>query len=362
MRDFESPYLKWIKKVEMPRLNLGMSGLHYTGKFSDLDTSPGEEPVSVHHGYGLEEYLAALSLRYGVPQDNIVSSIGTSGANFLLFIALLSPGDEVIVETPVYDPLPNALKLSGAEVKYVPRRRENGWRIDLDEFQSLLSGETRMAVLTNLHNPSGVLIPDEDLRAMAQIMGELGGWLLVDEVYLEFYFGKGPKTSFLLADNILVTSSLTKAFGLGPLRAGWIFAPGAAANVLRDAFDLAVGTTPSFTEHIAARVLGEEALFESFAGAAEELMRENLPVVEEFVNSTAELDWVKPDGGVSAFLLTESSDKAEKLQRLLFEGYRTLVMPGRFFEYPRGFRLGYGIPGGILKEGLENIRRALREL
>lgn len=362
MKIYGSPYLEWIKDLQMPPLNLGMSGMRFEGNLDALGLKAGEVPVAVHHDYGLPEFIDALSGRCSVPKRNIISGIGTSGANFHVFCALLSPGDEVIVETPVYDPLPFALKQAGAVVKFVPRRPENSWRLDPDDLKSIMTNRTRAVVITNLHNPTGALMSDDDLKAMSRIIAEREGWLIVDEVYLEFYFGKGPKTSFLLGDNIIVTSSLTKAFGLGPLRAGWIFAPGKLIDSLRRVYNLMVGVTPSITEYIAARILADDSLYGRFAANAEKLIEANLPLVDEFVHSRGDIDWVKPEGAVSGFIITDSPEKADNLHRLLLDEYKTLVMPGRFFDYPQGFRLGFGIPAANLREGLKNIGAALDRL
>ena len=97
--------------------------------------------------------------------EQVVTAPGTSGANFLAFAALVEPGDEVLVERPTYEPLLAALGFLGARVRRFERRFENGYRLDLDEIRSQLTDGVRLVVLANPHNPSGVLLPPEEVAA-----------------------------------------------------------------------------------------------------------------------------------------------------------------------------------------------------
>ena len=135
-------------------------------------------------------------------------------------------GGEVIVERPTYEPLiriPQALGSSRAALRAPVRR--TGTRVDLDRFAALVSTKTRLAVVTNLHNPSGARIPISTLRAMAAMLARVNAWLLVDEVYLECLFRNAPDSCVHAGPNVVTTNSLTKAYGLDGLRAGWILGP-----------------------------------------------------------------------------------------------------------------------------------------
>ena len=154
---------------------------------------------------------------------------GTSGANFLAFAALIEPGDEVLVERPTYEPLLAALGFLGARVRRFERRFENGYRLDLDEIRSLLTDQVRLVVLANPHNPSGVLLPPDEVAGLARIAAQAGAHLLVDEVYRDIWFDEAPPSHVHLGPNVLATSSLTKSYGLSGLRCGWILcAPGSS--------------------------------------------------------------------------------------------------------------------------------------
>lgn len=354
-----SPYMEWIKDLEMPRVNLAFSGMHFNGTAADLGLKAEKMALSDFSPYGLPDLKSALNRRYGVPEKNILLNIGTSGCNYLLFSTMFEPGDEVLVETPVYDIIPNALKQLGFKVVDLPRRFENGYLIDEDELENLMGENCKAVVLTNLHNPSGVLLTDEHIKSLSRICKRRGCWLIIDEIYLEFYFGKGPGTAFHQSDNIIVTSGLNKAFGLGGLRAGWCFAPEDIVAGMLKLYNLMGNMNPYITEYIAFRVLADDEIYGKFAETPMRLMEENIPLVEDFIDSRPDLEWVKPDWGISCFPRAESVERSEAIYRLLLEEYETFVIPGRFFFDPGCFRLSYGIEREMLIEGLENIGKAL---
>src|SRR5262249_50080832 len=144
--------------------------------------------------------------------------------NYLAMSAVLEPGDEVVIEDPAYDPMVEIGHYLGAVVKRIPRRPENKFQIDVSELKKIVSGKTKLIVLTNLHNPSGVLIEKSVLREIGEVARSAGALVMVDEVYLELLFDRPLRSAFHLGEHFLVTSSLTKAYGLSGLRCGWILA------------------------------------------------------------------------------------------------------------------------------------------
>lgn len=360
--NFRSPYLEWIKLQHFPKYNLGMSGMYFTGSIADLGLNPAELKVNVPGSHGADALKDALSYRYKVPPENILLCTGTSGVNYLLLKTLFSPGDEVLVETPVYDPLPNALASIGARPVYLPRDFSKSWQIDENMIHRFVNSKTRAMILTNLHNPTCSMISDEKLKSLADILNGFHCLLLVDEVYLEFFFNRNKQTSFHLASNIVTSSSLTKAFGLGGLRAGWSFASAAVVEKAHKVYNLVLGSGPCITETIGAKILSDDRLYNSFADKAVNLIGENLPLVEAFIGSRTDISWVKPDGGITCFPMLNTSDEVDILHKTLLDEFETLVIPGKYFSSPTGFRLGYGVPKGMLEPGLANIGKALDAL
>src|SRR5207248_5655154 len=111
----------------------------------------------------------AIAQRYGVTPAHVVAADGTSMANFLGMAALISPGDEVLIERPTYEPLLSAASFLRAKIKRFERKSEDGFRIDPEQVAAMLNDRTRLIVITNLHNPSGALVEEEDLRALGAV-------------------------------------------------------------------------------------------------------------------------------------------------------------------------------------------------
>src|SRR5262249_46302552 len=126
-----APYMEWAKSRPRPAIDLAGSNL----AACSLDDLPGAREALDLAGESPEGYpplVAAIADRPGVAPDRVATARGCSGANFFACAALLDPGDEVVVETPFYDPLPASARLLGAEVRTFPRRAEDGWDLDPD--------------------------------------------------------------------------------------------------------------------------------------------------------------------------------------------------------------------------------------
>jgi hypothetical protein len=183
-----------------------------------------------------------------------------------------------------------------------------------------------------------------------------GAMVFVDEIYLEFLGEKEPATSFPLAENMIVTSSLTKVFGLGGLRCGWMLAPEELIGRMKRLMDLVSVAGVYIGEQISA---GAFSRLDSLRVRSRPLIERNFALVRDFIGREKKLSWVEPAGGIVAFPRIEADVDGTELARLLREKYDTSVVPGHFFEEPRHFRLGFGAPTEELAEGLENIRKAL---
>src|SRR3990172_4297138 len=218
-----SEYMNWAKTSSTARFNLTISGLANV-KLSKLGETMEDLEITSESGYGYKPLLEAIASRLHVPTDAVVTAMGTSFANHLAMATLISPGEEVLIEEPTYEPLLALAHYLGADVRRFPRPFENQFQIRSEEISKRISSRTRLIIITNLHNPSGVQTSEATLREIAEIACSVAAHVLVDEVYLETLFANRPKTGFLLAPQLITTSSLTKAFGLSGLRCGWILA------------------------------------------------------------------------------------------------------------------------------------------
>lgn len=356
-REIRSAYLEWAKLRSPARFQLAPSDvLHLPlaelpARIEDLEiTGPG--------GYGYAPLQQRLASKAGVAPENVVPAQGTSMANHLAMAALVESDDEVLIEEPTYDALLTVALYLGARIRRFPRRFEAGFQIDPREVERAITPRTRLIVLTNLHNPSGVRAPDSTLKLVGEIARSLGAHVLVDEVYLEACFDSPWQSAFHLGSNFVATSSLTKAYGLSGLRCGWVLAaPPLAQRMWRvnDLFGVNAAHPAELLSVIALDNLPK------IAGRAKVLLDTNRALLKKLFDSRKDLLTIWPEAGTVAFPLL-AGDHAEAFCQLLREKYDTSVVPGRFFEAPDHFRIGVGGETENVREGLARVARALDEL
>jgi aspartate/methionine/tyrosine aminotransferase len=353
----QSTYMHWAKTRPAVPYDLALSGV-IPYPLESIPVHKEQLVVTAQSMYGYEPLQQAIATRYGVNVDHVVAANGCSGANHLAMAALLEPGDHVLMEHPVYDPILSVAQFLRAEVVPFHRRPENHFRIDPDELARLVTPLTRLIVLTNLHNPSGVVTTQAELEAVGQVARKVGAHVLVDEVYLGVLFDQEPSSSILLGREFLITNSLTKAYGLGSLRCGWILAEPVLARTLWRMNDLFGVSQPHIAERLA--VVAFENLA-TIADRARALLERNRTLLLDFLATRNELDVLIPEFGTTVFPRLRKG-KVEQLTALLLEKYQTAIVPGRFFSMPEHFRLGICGEIAAVAGGLERLGSALDEL
>jgi aspartate/methionine/tyrosine aminotransferase len=354
---YNSAYIHWAKTQSQSRFNLATSGL---GNLSIRDLRVSLDDLELTYGgYGYGPLLRKIARRYGVDASSVVTAAGASFANHLALAALCEPGDEVLFEEPAYEPMLSTARYVGADIKRFQRRFEDGFRVSPEEIESLVTDRTRLIVITNLHNPSGVLTDDDTLKQVGEVAARAGANVLVNEIYLETLFEQSPRTSFHLGDNFVVTSSLTKAFGLSGLRSGWILAQPDLASEMWLLNDLFSATQVHAAERLSVVALDQ---IDELAARAKALMDHNRGLLNAFLDTRADLEVVRPQFGTVMFPRLRSGETVTRLCELLREKYETTVVPGRFFERPTHFRIGIAGDTDVLEGGLERLGHALDEL
>jgi len=242
-----------------------------------------------------------------------------------------------------------------ADIHRFPRRAEAGFALDPAEVERTITPRTRLIVITNLHNPSSALASDEQLLAIGAMARRVGARVLMDEVYLDAAFELKPRPSIHLGPEFVVTSSLTKVYGLSGLRCGWILAEPELARriwLLDDLFDV---NMPHAAERLSVIVFQN---FERVREQSRALLDTNRALLNQFLSGRKDLEVRPLEFGTTVFprLLTGAVDEFFELFRNKYEG---TVVPGSFFEMPDHFRSGIGGETGALKESLERLGAAL---
>jgi aspartate/methionine/tyrosine aminotransferase len=351
-----SDYMHWAKMASKAPFNLATSGV---GSFPlrELPFDFATLEINGANSYGYGPLKEAVARQYGVDADGVVMAEGTSMANYLAMATLLDAGDEVVIEHPAYGLLVDAARYIGADVKRFARREENCYAVDPEEVRRVVTPKTRLIVLTNLHNPSSVLTPDSVLREVADIARSVGARLLVDEVYLDAVYQDTPRTAFRIGPEVLVTSSLTKVYGLSGLRCGWVVAEpdlARAMYALKNVFG-SIGVHPGELLSVAA--------FENLDTIRERARRvvdADRATLTEFLDANGGVSAVRTPWGTTSFLRLRSGGSDAFLDRLRTQ-HETTAVPGRFFEMPDHFRVGMGVDAAMFREGLRRIGLALAD-
>jgi aspartate/methionine/tyrosine aminotransferase len=361
-RAMSSSYLEWAKLHSHETYNLATSGIQ-SYPLSALPVSPGDLEINGPTVYGYEPLQDRLARKAGVTAICIVVSNGTSMSNHLAMAATLEPGDDVLVELPTYGLLLEVASYLGANILRFERRMENGFAIDLEEVRRKITAKTRLIVVTNLHNPSGAYINDVTMRELGKIAAESGSRVLVDEVYLDMMAdevaqqGKGEtvRSCFHLGEQFVVTTSLTKAYGLSGLRCGWIVAEPALAKRIWRLNDLFNATPSHPTELLSVLALDH---LEQIRQRARGILEINRKALDDFFRDRKDLEVVLPPAGTVVFpkLKTGPVDEFCSMLRREFEAN---VVPGHFFERPEHFRIGIGGDPEMTAVGLERLSQAL---
>jgi hypothetical protein len=271
--------------------------------------------------------------------------------------ASFDPGDEVLIEHPTYELLESTALYLGADLKRFDRRFEDGFRLDSAEVERRITPRTKLVIVTNFHNPSGNYADENTIRAIGDIAKSRGARVLVDEVYLESLYGNRPAPALHYGEHFLVTSSLTKGFGLSGVRCGWVLSSPQLAHRMWRINDLYAATPAHPAELISVIALDH---LDQVAARAGKLVDVNRKALNEFLDAQTTLDVYRPQHGTIVFPRLRKGS-VDDFVKLLREKYETSVVPGRFFDMPQHFRIGIGGEPGMTRIGLERLGEALDE-
>jgi aspartate/methionine/tyrosine aminotransferase len=304
----------------------------------------------------------AIALYNDVEPAQVMPALGTSHAVFLAYGAMLSPGDEVLVEHPGYEPLSRTAEGLGAVVRTFERSASNGFAVVPERVAAAVTPKTRAIVVTNLHNPSGVRTSDATLRELAKIAEARGAYLLVDEVYAPFddlpEDGVFRSSARKLAPNVIAVSSLTKCYGLGMSRIGWLLGPPEIIERAESAMIATCGHLP-----LAHSARGEVAFanLAKLSKRAKAILAGKRDIAAQWSKTIPNATWSAPSSGL--FGLVTLAGAGELLPRIesWASEHGVLVGAGTFFGIPNGFRLSWAsLERPRFEEGLAKLGALLR--
>ena len=324
--------------------------------FKEFGKSLDDLDLSHTTGIGALELRKRIGAVHGVPPDHVMVTCGASEANFAVHASLLERGDEAIVESPTYPPLRNMPMGLAGGARDAPRIPGN-WALDLTAVRRLATPKTKLLVLTNLNNPTSGLLDTGQLSDIAILAREKGFHVHVDETFRDLAFDKAPKSAATLGDRMISTGTVTKVYGLGGLRIGWVVASPAVLKRVKSVKDYLSVTPPWPSEVLALWALERR---EFFLDRARKILTENRKTVREWLERNKKVRWDLEDRGSIAFPRLDGN--VDRLAGRLLKEHATILAPGRLFGFPECFRLGYGRDPTLLRQGLEAFDAVLRSL
>ncbi len=311
-------------------------------------------PMKLTYGAieGTDRLRSAVAARYrNQSPQNVLITHGAIGANHLVYLSLVEPGDRVVAIVPTYQQHYSIPESLGADVRLVHLREENDWQPDLDELADAIGDRAKVVSLSNPNNPTGSLLDAATLSQIAQMCDAAGAYLLCDEVYRGID-QQDPGTTASAADLYplaISTGSMSKAFSLAGLRLGWVTGPVdliADLTIHRDYNTISVG----MIDDLLASIALEHA--DTILARNRQLVRANHATLSAWIEHQPHIDWVAPQGGTTALLRYDLDMTSRDLCVELVDRTGVMLTPGSALDVEGYLRIGYANNPQVLADGL----------
>ena len=333
--------------------NLSESGVHPL-QVSDLETDLQDVRLGYPQSNGPAELRELISRLYSdCTPDNVLVTTGTAEANHISIWALVEPGDQVAVMLPNYMQIWGLASTLGAEVLPLWLRETAGrWAPDFDALQRTLTDRTRLIAVCNPNNPTGGVFTEGEMNTVCELAEKVGAWVVVDEVYRGAELSGETSPSFYgRYDKLLVTSGLSKAYGLPGLRIGWVAGPSKQIAELWSYKDYTTIGPGPVSVRLAEAAL-EPQRHAKILERTRSVLKKQLPIIENWAKDQGVFELIPPLAGAIVYLKYNLDIDSLDLVERLRQEKSVLIVPGEHFHMERYLRIGYGGPVEDLEEGL----------
>lgn len=308
----------------------------------------------------LPAFEAGIARLFGLDPARVLATVGASSAMNFCAARYFRPGSVVVCERPSYEPLRALPALFGGEARVVDRRPEDGWKLSPERVEEALAGaEVGHLFLTNPNNPTGALMEADEIRALGEIAARHNGVLVVCEVYGEYLPPDRRVHAAHIAPNGISIGSLTKAYGLGALRAGWMLLGEGLEREhvhLRDMSYLAYVDPPTASLRGAVCALGA---LPQLLQPLRQVEVESRPLWQSWLKESAAVECIVPEFGIIAFPKLVGIQNTRSFAEFLSAELQVDVAPGEYFGLAGHVRIGCGVPAETLREGIERLDRGI---
>lgn len=296
-----------------------------------------------------------------ITPDQILVTAGASGALSLATLALINPGDEVLMPDPSYPANQNFILAAGGVPRLIPSSAENRFQLTAEDVRTHWNEKTKGVVIASPSNPTGTSICKADLIDLITAVKERDGFIIMDEIYLGLYYDEKPESALCIDSSIVVINSFSKYFHMTGWRLGWVIAPPRVCAAMEKMGSSLTICAPALAQHAALACFEPEAmaLYEERRLAFKTRRDFLLPAFESIGLHIP----VKPDGAfyIYADVSAHSHDSNDFAQRLLTEAHVAAV-PGMDFgpTYAKKMmRFSYSTSLERLAEAVERMKKML---
>jgi aspartate/methionine/tyrosine aminotransferase len=351
-------------------INLSESGVHPLTvaellTLSDRDIDIGSTRLGYGQSNGSDELRTLIAEQYpGASHASVLVTVGGAEANFICFWHLFEERERAAVVFPTYGQVPGLLESFGSRLVGVELLEAEGWQPDLTALEAALDDGAGFVLITNPNNPTGASLSPESMDAIVELTERTGGWILADEVYAGAEaHDRGRTPSFWgRHERVLVTNSLSKAYGLPGLRLGWVTGPDDLIDELWGRTDYTTIAPASLSDALA-RIALEPATRARIAERTRGIVQANLGILRAWMEAQdGRFRYRPPDAGAICYTHYDAPVNSTEFAEKLRVDKDVLVVPGDHFGMDRYLRLGFGNPQDELLEGLDRIRAAFDEV
>jgi aspartate/methionine/tyrosine aminotransferase len=294
----------------------------------------------------------------------VVTSSGMQGI-FLTVQAIVDPGDNVLVVSPVWPNIRAAIEIFSAEPRDVAlgRTEDGGFRLDLAALEARLDSRTKAVFVNSPSNPTGWMMTEADARELLDFTRRHGLWLIADEVYARVVYGRRAATSFLDLiepdDRVVVVNSFSKAWAMTGWRLGWLVVPTELTETYIKLIQFNVSGAPTFIQHAAVTAIDGG---DNFITAMANRYRAGRDLVVERLSSLPRVRLRSPDAAFYAFLQIDGMTDSLSFAKQILAETRVGLAPGAAFGTggEGHLRLCFAASAGRLEPALERLAKALR--
>lgn len=349
--------------------NLSESGVHPL-RLEELADAPEDRAALLGQELGYTQTNGTADLRGLIASmyrdarpEHVEVTNGGSEANCVVLWHFLEQGDEVVMMLPNYMQMRGIARALGASVVPWPLiGGEDGarWRPDIARLETLVSPGTKLILVCNPNNPTGARMTGRELDEIGRIAGRVGAWVVSDEIYRGAELdGIETPTMWGRYDRCIVTSGLSKAYGLPGLRIGWIVGPEAVVEELWGVHDY-TSIAPGALNDRLARVALQPERRRRILARTRGIIAANYPVVRRWIERRGpKLAHVAPEAGAIAFVRYHHAINSTALVERLRDGQSVLLVPGDHFDMDGFLRIGFGSHPGHLSSALDRVGEVL---